>query len=61
MATDTQISVTVPGDFDEKLSRYMIWLHDKGVRVSKAKVIIELAILGYGYVEKEWKEGTGDG
>ena len=47
MAKDTKIIVTVPGDFNEDLARYMFYLQDVGVKTTKANVIIQLARIGY--------------
>ena len=47
MARNTQLLITVPAYFNEKLARYMVTLAEKGVRISKAELIIQLAVVGY--------------
>ena len=47
MARNTQLLITVPAYFNEKLARYMVTLGEKGVRISKAELIIQLAVVGY--------------
>jgi len=47
MARNTQLLITVPAYFNEKLAWYMVILAEKGVRISKAELIIQLAVVGY--------------
>ena len=57
MARNTQLLIMIPGYFNEKLNRYMLTLSEKGVRISKAEMIIQLAVVGYREAVGEIKAG----
>ena len=46
------INLELPKEFSIKLDRYLIDLKEKGVKTSKAELIIKLAQLGFKYEAK---------
>jgi len=47
----TKVQVDVPMEFDVKLDQWLIELKSKGVKTSKAKQIVKLAILGFNTIK----------
>lgn len=53
MATDKNIRVVIPADFNKKLNLHLIEIRDIGVKTTKAELIIKLARVGLMYEQKE--------
>jgi len=43
----TKVQIDVPMGFDIKLDQWLIELKSKGIKTSKAKQIVKLAIIGF--------------
>lgn len=53
MATDKNIRVVIPADFNKKLNLHLIEIRDIGVKTTKAELIIKLARVGLMYEQSE--------
>jgi len=56
MARDTQLIVLIPGDMNERLASYKFILEDKGVRMSKSDMAVQLIGIGLVTVMKELED-----